>query len=81
MQPDVVFHCGAWTAVDACEGDPDRALAANGLAVRWMAEACHRVGAHLVHLSTDYVFDGALDRPYHEWDATGPAVGVRARPS
>jgi dTDP-4-dehydrorhamnose reductase len=72
VQPDVVFHCGAWTAVDACEGDPQRALVANGLAVRWIAEACHRAGAHLVHLSTDYVFDGALDRPYDEWDATNP---------
>jgi dTDP-4-dehydrorhamnose reductase len=71
-QPEVVFHTGAWTAVDACETDPDRALRANGLAVRWMAEACHRAGAHLVHISTDYVFDGTLDRPYHEWDEPAP---------
>jgi dTDP-4-dehydrorhamnose reductase len=70
--PDAVIHCAAWTAVDACEGDPERAFATNGLAVRWVAEACHRVGAHLVHLSTDYVFDGTLDRPYHEWDAPNP---------
>ena len=72
VQPDVVFHCGAWTAVDACEAEPERALVANGLAVRWIAEACQRAGAHLVHLSTDYVFDGLLDRPYDEWDATSP---------
>ena len=72
-RPDAVVHCGAWTAVDDCEGDPDRALAANGLAVRWVAEACARVDAHLVHLSTDYVFDGTLDRPYHEWDQPDPA--------
>jgi dTDP-4-dehydrorhamnose reductase len=71
-QPDVVVHAAAWTAVDACESDPERAFAANALAVRWMREACDRVGAHLVHVSTDYVFDGALDRPYQEWDATGP---------
>jgi dTDP-4-dehydrorhamnose reductase len=71
-RPDVVVHAAAWTAVDACESDPERAFAANALAVRWVREACDRVGAHLVHVSTDYVFDGALDRPYQEWDATGP---------
>lgn len=70
--PDVVFNCGAWTAVDSCESDPHRAYLVNGLAVRWMAEACHRVGAHLVQISTDYVFDGALDRPYREWDEPRP---------
>lgn len=70
--PDAVIHCAAWTAVDACEDDPDRALALNGLAVRHVVEACDRVGAHLVHISTDYVFDGTLDRPYHEWDETNP---------
>ena len=77
-RPDAVIHCAAWTAVDACESDPERAQVANGLAVRWVAEACDRVGAHLVHVSTDYVFDGALDRPYHEWDATNP-LGVYGR--
>jgi dTDP-4-dehydrorhamnose reductase len=72
VAPDAVIHCAAWTAVDACEDDPDRALLCNGLAVRHVAEACSLVGAHLVHLSTDYVFDGTLDRPYHEWDETNP---------
>ena len=72
VQPDVVFHCAAWTAVDACESDPGRAVLLNGLAVRWVAEACHRAGAHLVHVSTDYVFDGTLERPYVEWDAPNP---------
>ncbi len=72
VRPDAVIHCGAWTAVDACEGDPARAFAANGAAVRWVAEACSRVGAHLVSISTDYVFDGTLDRPYHEWDVPNP---------
>ena len=72
LRPEAVFNCAAWTAVDACESDPDRALALNGAAVRWLAEASNRVGAHLVQVSTDYVFDGTLDRPYHEWDATDP---------
>lgn len=71
-QPDTVVHAAAWTAVDACEGDPERAYVANALAVRWVAEACQRAGAHLVHVSTDYVFDGTLDRPYREWDAPNP---------
>lgn len=78
LRPDAVIHCAAWTAVDACESDPDRAFACNGLAVRWVAEACDRAGAHLVHVSTDYVFDGTLDRPYHEWDVTNP-LGVYGR--
>jgi dTDP-4-dehydrorhamnose reductase len=72
LRPDVVVNCAAWTAVDACEGDPDLALAHNGLAVRWLAESCDRAGARLVQISTDYVFDGSLDRPYHEWDHTAP---------
>ena len=72
VAPDVVYHCAAWTAVDACESDPDRALLANALAVRWVAEGCHRAGAHLVHISTDYVFDGTNEAPYHEWDEPNP---------
>lgn len=72
IRPDAVVHAAAWTAVDACEADPERAMRTNALAVRWVREACDRVGAHLVHVSTDYVFDGTLDRPYHEWDATNP---------
>ncbi|MFM8266925.1 MAG: dTDP-4-dehydrorhamnose reductase [Ilumatobacteraceae bacterium] len=72
VQPDVVVNCAAWTAVDACESDPLRADLVNGLAVRWIAEACTRVDAHLVHLSTDYVFDGTLDRPYREDDPPSP---------
>ena len=71
-RPEAVIHTAAWTQVDACETDGDRAFAVNGLAVRWVAEACDRVGAHLVHVSTDYVFDGTMDRPYREWDRPHP---------
>jgi len=87
VRPDVVVNCAAWTAVDACEGDPDRAFAVNALGVRWVREGCERVGAHLVQVSTDYVFDGTLDRPYHEWDQPNPRsvygaskLGGSARP-
>jgi len=72
LRPDAVIHCAAWTAVDACESDVDRAFSANAVAVRWVAEACARAGAHLVSISTDYVFDGSKVGPYHEWDATNP---------
>lgn len=72
ISPDAVVNCAAWTAVDACEGDPELALAMNGTAVRWLAEGCHRSRAHLVTVSTDYVFDGELDRAYHEWDDPAP---------
>jgi len=71
-RPDVVIHCGAWTAVDACEADPDRAFRVNALGTRHVAEASHRVGAHLLYVSTDYVFDGTKPEPYDEWDATNP---------
>jgi len=72
IRPDVVINAAAWTAVDACEAGSARAFAVNALAVRNVADACARAGAHLVHLSTDYVFSGELDRPYHEWDETSP---------
>lgn len=70
--PDLVVHCAAWTAVDACEADAGRAMTHNALAVRFVAEGCARVGAHLVHVSTDYVFDGAKESPYDEWDEPNP---------
>ena len=72
FRPDIVLHGGAYTAVDACESDPDTAFAVNALGTRHVAEAAAAVGAHLVYISTDYVFDGTLDRPYVEWDQPGP---------
>ncbi len=72
FRPDIVLHGGAYTAVDACESEPDIAFAVNALGTRNMAEAAGVVGAHLVYVSTDYVFDGTLDRPYVEWDQPNP---------
>ena len=73
LRPEVVVHTAAWTAVDACESDPDRAMAVNALGTRNVAEAARRHGTHMVYLSTDYVFDGEADRPYVEWDTPRPA--------
>jgi dTDP-4-dehydrorhamnose reductase len=72
LKPDAVLHVGAWTAVDACEGDPDRAYRVNALGTRWVADASRQVGAYLAYVSTDYVFDGTKPGPYVEWDATNP---------
>lgn len=72
LRPDTIVNCAAHTGVDACETEVEKAYAVNALAVRWLAEAADRFGAHLVHVSTDYVFDGTLDRPYTEWDVPAP---------
>jgi dTDP-4-dehydrorhamnose reductase len=71
-RPAAILHAAAWTAVDACESNPDRAFAANALGTRNVAEAARRVGAHVTYFSTDYVFDGTKDSPYVEWDDPCP---------
>jgi dTDP-4-dehydrorhamnose reductase len=70
--PDAIINPGALTNVDGCEADPDRAFAVNALGPRFLALAASRLGAHVVHVSTDYVFDGTAGRPYREWDDTNP---------
>ena len=72
IRPDVVINCAAFTAVDRCETEVEAAHDVNEHGVGYLAAACARIGAHLVHVSTDYVFDGRLDRPYREDDATNP---------
>jgi dTDP-4-dehydrorhamnose reductase len=73
---DVVINCAAYTAVDDAERDPDRAYAINAAGPEHIAQACAQAGARLVHISTDYVFDGdfgeSAPRPYEPDDATGP---------
>jgi dTDP-4-dehydrorhamnose reductase len=71
-RPDVVINCAAMTAVDACEERADEAMSVNGHAVRWVAEACDAIGARLVQISTDYVFDGTKADPYVESDEPNP---------
>jgi dTDP-4-dehydrorhamnose reductase len=70
--PEAIVNTAAMTSVDACELDPEQAFAVNALGVRALAQAAARRGAHLVHVSTDYVFDGTSTRPYDEWDAVRP---------
>ncbi len=70
--PEAVVNAAAMTNVDECERDPERAFAVNALGVRNLAVAAERAGAHVVHISTDYVFDGESTRPYDEWDAVAP---------
>lgn len=72
LRPDSVVHTAAWTAVDACESDPDRAFSVNALGTRHIGEAARSVGARVCTFSTDYVFDGTNADPYVETDATNP---------
>ena len=71
-RPDVVVNAAAYTAVDKAEAEEDLAVRVNGEGAGHVAEAAAKIGAPLLHLSTDYVFDGALDRPYREDDPTAP---------
>jgi dTDP-4-dehydrorhamnose reductase len=72
VRPDVVIHAGAWTAVDACEDDPDQAFRLNALGTRHVVDATTTVGGRGIYVSTDYIFDGAATRPYNEWDTPNP---------
>lgn len=71
-RPDLVVSAAAYTAVDKAESEPALAMTINGDAPGAIARAAARSGAAVLHLSTDYVFDGALDRPYREDDPVGP---------
>ena len=71
-RPTLIFNCAAYTAVDACEHHVDRANHVNGDAAGSLASLCRRYKTHLVHFSTDFVFDGTLDRPYRSDDPTHP---------
>lgn len=77
-EPDTVIHAGAWTAVDACESDPDRAFRVNALGTRHVQHAARIVGAQVFYVSTDFVFDGTQSSPIDEWAPTNP-LSVYAR--
>ncbi|MGH2458031.1 MAG: dTDP-4-dehydrorhamnose reductase [Chloroflexota bacterium] len=70
--PDLIIHAAAYTDVDGCERDPERAYRTNALGTRFVALAARSAGARLVAVSTDYVFDGTKGEPYREWDDPHP---------
>ena len=71
-KPDVIINCAAHTAVDLCEQQWDSAYRINAIGPRNLSIAASEVDAKLIHVSTDYVFDGNGSRPYTEFDAPGP---------
>ncbi len=75
IQPELIVSAAAYTAVDKAESEPELAMAINGDGPGVLARAGAKIGAPIIHLSTDYVFDGNLDRPWREDDPTGP-LGV-----
>lgn len=75
LKPALVINCAGYTAVDKAESEPELALAVNADGAEAVATACREAGANLVHVSTDYVFDGLTQRPYREDD---PAVPINA---
>ncbi|MFM7068663.1 MAG: dTDP-4-dehydrorhamnose reductase [Actinomycetes bacterium] len=72
FRPDAIIHGAAFTAVDLCETEVETAYRVNCGATRFLADAARRVGAHVVYVSTDYVFDGTKGSPYVEWDQPNP---------
>lgn len=72
LAPDVVIHAAAYTDVDGCARDPDKAYLVNALGTQNVALACQRCGATMVYISTNEVFDGAKGEPYLEFDRPNP---------
>src|SRR5438132_588977 len=72
LRPDLVIHSAAYTDVDGCEREPDRAYRVNAIGAWNVAAAAHACGAAVAVISTDFVFDGAKREPYTEFDATNP---------
>ena len=72
IQPDIIINAAAYTSVDKAESEPELAMAVNGIAPGIIAEEAKKVGAAMIHYSTDYVFDGKAIHPYKEEDSTCP---------
>jgi len=72
LKPQYCINCAAYTAVDRAESEQDMAMLVNGEAVGNLAAVCKKFNTKLIHISTDYVFDGESETPYQPDDATGP---------
>jgi dTDP-4-dehydrorhamnose reductase len=72
-QPELVIHTAAWTDVDGCARDPARAVLVNGYGTQHVALGAAAVGAAMLYVSTNEVFDGSRSAPYHEYDTPAPA--------
>jgi len=77
-KPHVLINCAAYTAVDKAESEPEKAMAVNAIVPGEMAKICSKAGIRMVHISTDYVFDGKSFTPYRENDPVNP-VSVYAK--
>lgn len=71
-QPSILINCAAWTDVDGCEKNPELAKEINATLPQHLSELSKKFGAHLVHISTDFVFDGKTDTPYNEKQLPNP---------
>ena len=70
--PDIIINCAAYTNVDKCETEREKAFKVNALGPKYIAAAAKECGARIIHISTDFVFDGNSERPYVEEDQTKP---------
>ncbi|QCX01864.1 dTDP-4-dehydrorhamnose reductase [Aggregatimonas sangjinii] len=75
LRPDFCVNCAAYTAVDKAESEPVQAKRINVDGAKHLAQSCYRHGTTLIHISTDFVFDGTKNTPYNEQDVTNP-LGV-----
>ena len=72
FHPDIIINCAAMTAVDLCETEQEKAYNINALGPKYIAQAASEIGAKLIHISTDYVYDGQANTPYTEESVPNP---------
>jgi dTDP-4-dehydrorhamnose reductase len=72
IEPQVIIHAAAFTAVDQCETDPKKAFEVNSIGSGYVAQVAHKVNARMIYMSSDYVFDGQKQFPYTEEDEPNP---------